>query len=107
MRAKSISIVFSLLVAACASNTSNEQAKAPEPVAIDQHSQDAVNTAMDNFKRVHPNAQQLIDQSYGYVVFPAVGEGGFLVGAAHGTGWVYEQGKLVGEAKISQVKGGA
>jgi lipid-binding SYLF domain-containing protein len=37
-----------------------------------------------------------LEKAYGYAVFPEVGEGGFIVGAAHGTGEVYEKGKLIG-----------
>ena len=47
------------------------------------------------------------DKCYGYAVFPNVGKGGVGVGAAHGTGRVYEQGKVVGDTKMSQVSIGA
>ncbi len=42
-------------------------------------------------------------KSYGYAIFPNVGKGGLGVGGAAGNGTVYEQGKLVGMAKLSQV----
>lgn len=45
-------------------------------------------------------------KSYGYAVFPTVGKGGLGVGAAHGSGRVYEQGKYVGDAKLNQVSVG-
>ncbi len=32
------------------------------------------------------------DNSFGYAVFPAVGQGGFIVGAGHGDGRVFAQG---------------
>ena len=41
--------------------------------------------------------------AYGYAVFPTVGKGGFGVGGAYGKGRVYEKGKLVGDASISQL----
>ncbi len=44
--------------------------------------------------------------SYGYAVFPTVGKGGFVVGAAHGTGRVYKQGKYIGNASMTQVSVG-
>jgi hypothetical protein len=44
---------------------------------------------------------------YGYAVFPNIGKGGIGVGAAHGTGRVYEQGKVVGDTKMTQVSVGA
>jgi lipid-binding SYLF domain-containing protein len=41
--------------------------------------------------------------SYGYAVFPSIGKGGLGVGAAHGSGHVYEQGKYVGDTTMNQV----
>jgi lipid-binding SYLF domain-containing protein len=41
--------------------------------------------------------------SYGYAVFPSIGKGGLGVGAAHGKGRVYEQGKYVGDTSMTQV----
>jgi len=45
--------------------------------------------------------------SYGYAVFPTVGKAGFGVGAAHGSGRVYVQGKHVGDVKLNQLSVGA
>jgi lipid-binding SYLF domain-containing protein len=41
--------------------------------------------------------------SYAYAVFPTVGKGGLGVGAAHGSGRVYAQGKYIGDVKMNQV----
>jgi lipid-binding SYLF domain-containing protein len=41
--------------------------------------------------------------SYGYAVFPTIGEGGFIGAAAHGTGRVYEKGVWVGDASMTQL----
>ena len=52
------------------------------------------------------NAAQSADffrKSYGYAVFPTVGQGGFLVGAAHGRGRVYSHGAHVGNATVTQL----
>lgn len=46
------------------------------------------------------------DAAYAYAVFPTVGEGGLIVGAALGKGRVYVQGKLVGDAKLKQLSAG-
>jgi lipid-binding SYLF domain-containing protein len=46
------------------------------------------------------------DKAYGYAVFPTVGKGGFGVGAAHGSGRVFVQGKYVGDVKVNQVSVG-
>ena len=44
--------------------------------------------------------------SYAYAVFPTVGEGGFIVGAALGKGRVYEHHRLVGDTTMTQVSAG-
>ena len=49
---------------------------------------------------------KFFENSYGYAVFPTVGKGGLGVGAAHGTGHVYEQGKDVGVVTMSQLSVG-
>src|SRR4051812_29360295 len=45
--------------------------------------------------------------SHGYAVFPTVGKGGVVVGAAHGTGRVYERGKYIGDVSMTQLSVGA
>ena len=49
---------------------------------------------------------EFFKNSYGYAVFPTIGKGGLGVGAAHGTGHVYEQGKYVGDVKMNQISVG-
>ena len=49
---------------------------------------------------------EFFNNSYGYAVFPTVGKGGLGVGAAHGTGRVYEKGKYVGDVTMNQVSVG-
>lgn len=41
--------------------------------------------------------------SYGYALFPTIGKGGIGIGAAHGSGRVYEQGKYVGDTTMNQL----
>jgi lipid-binding SYLF domain-containing protein len=45
--------------------------------------------------------------SYGYAVFPTIGKGGIIVGAAHGSGRVYRQGTYVGDTSMTQLSVGA
>ena len=47
--------------------------------------------------------QNLFDNSYGYVIFPNVGKGAIGVGGAAGNGIVFENGNIVGNAKMKQV----
>jgi lipid-binding SYLF domain-containing protein len=46
---------------------------------------------------------QFFEKSYGYAVFPTIGKGGIGVGAAHGSGRVYANGKHVGNTKMTQL----
>ncbi|MEO8566367.1 MAG: YSC84-related protein [Betaproteobacteria bacterium] len=41
--------------------------------------------------------------AYGYAVFPTIGKGGVGIGGAFGKGRVYEKGKYVGNASMSQL----
>ncbi|GAA3522939.1 hypothetical protein GCM10022393_42060 [Aquimarina addita] len=43
------------------------------------------------------------DTSAGYVIFPNVGKGGFIIGGASGNGAVYENGVLVGMANLKKL----
>jgi lipid-binding SYLF domain-containing protein len=45
-------------------------------------------------------------KSYGYAVFPTIGEGGFIVGGAGGKGRVYVRGHYVGDTTVGQVSVG-
>lgn len=52
------------------------------------------------------NAGQSTDffkTSYAYAVFPTVGQGGLVVGAAHGKGRVYAHGVRVGDTAVTQL----
>ncbi len=42
-------------------------------------------------------------EAYGYVIYPNVGKGGIGIGGAAGNGVAYEQGEMVGMAKLSQL----
>jgi lipid-binding SYLF domain-containing protein len=48
-----------------------------------------------------------LSKAYAYAIFPQVGKGGFIVGASHGDGEVYEKGTLIGHAKMTQTTIGA
>jgi lipid-binding SYLF domain-containing protein len=43
---------------------------------------------------------------YGYAVFPTIGKGGLVVGAAHGQGKVYVHGKYIGDSSMTQLSVG-
>ena len=45
-----------------------------------------------------PGINRLFDMAHGYAVFPKITKGGMVIGAAHGSGVVYEKGRVVGSA---------
>lgn len=51
----------------------------------------------------NPDLQEFFDDSAGYVIFPNVGKGGFIVGGASGNGVVYENGTVVGMADLKKL----
>src|SRR5690348_6424658 len=42
----------------------------------------------------------------GWAVFPSVGKGGLIFGAEHGNGLVFEKGKPIGEATLTELNVG-
>jgi len=54
------------------------------------------------FKNANQSAAFFKD-SYAYAIFPAIGEGGVGIGAAHGRGHVYAHGARVGDATVTQL----
>jgi lipid-binding SYLF domain-containing protein len=52
------------------------------------------------------DSTQFFHTSYAYAVFPTIGEAGFIVGGAHGTGRVYVKGKYVGDTTMTQLSAG-
>ena len=47
--------------------------------------------------------KELFSNSAGYVIFPNVGKGAYIVGGAAGNGVVFEKGQIVGTAKLKQI----
>ncbi len=60
-------------------------------------------TAKAEFIATDGLMSNLFTNAYGYVIFPNVGKGGIGVGGAAGNGIVYEGGKIIGKAKMTQV----
>ena len=73
----------------------------------EQREKAAVEETIAKFKEADASMQVFFDKAYGYVVFPGIGKGGFIIGGGHGTGWLYEQGVHVGRATVTQLTVGA
>src|SRR5262249_6081679 len=71
-----------------------------DDVPEDEHK---VAVVIAKFKDSHPGVARAFDDGYGYAVFPTVGKGGMGLGAAHGTGYVYERGRLIGRSTLTQL----
>src|SRR5258708_7783620 len=55
------------------------------------------------FKKTDPGLDRFFKSSVGYAVFPNVGKGALGIGGGHGAGILYEHGKPVGKATLTQV----
>jgi lipid-binding SYLF domain-containing protein len=77
----------------------------PLAVATVRRHADEYADTISTFKQAGKSAH-FFGNSYGYAVFPTVGKGGLVVGAAHGTGRVYRHGTYVGDTSITQLSVG-
>lgn len=59
--------------------------------------------AKAEFVKTDSKMGNLFAKAYGYVILPNVGKGAIGVGGASGNGIVYERGKIVGTARMTQV----
>lgn len=86
--------VLGLVLAGCSTAPSSPAAKA----SLSSDTQGA----MSAMEAQDPELKTLLDNSYGYALFPSVGKGGLVVGGAYGRGEVIQQGRLIGYADLSQ-----
>jgi lipid-binding SYLF domain-containing protein len=65
--------------------------------------QDAqVRATLDTAFERDPSLRNFLNNAYGYAVFPSIGKGGLGVGGAYGRGQVFERGKMIGWADMTQ-----
>jgi lipid-binding SYLF domain-containing protein len=86
-------------VVGCETNTPNSPAAQMD---VSNRSE----TALQQMTAQDGRLQDLINNSYGYVIFPEVGQGAIGVGGSSGVGTVYQNGKEVGTVKLTQVSVG-
>src|SRR5262245_3360382 len=88
-------VVTGFILIGCTSPTpkheSERQALATESTA-----------SLNTFTTEDPSLKPLLDKAVGYAVFPDVGKGGFIAGGAYGKGEVFEGGKKIGYADLTQ-----
>ena len=59
--------------------------------------------AKEKILQVEPGLKSFFDNSAGYVIFPNVGKGGLIIGAASGNGVVYDSGEMIGMADLKKL----
>lgn len=74
-----------------------------EPVKSQLSMNTPTEEVIRNFKTHYPHLTVYFEKAYGYAVFPTITKGGIGIGAAHGTGEVYEQGGFIGTSSLTQV----
>jgi lipid-binding SYLF domain-containing protein len=92
-------VVAVALVAGCAS--------APKTVAQKSQLERDSEAALQAMRVKDPTLGSLLAQAAGYIVFPDVKQGGFVVGGAGGRGVIYENGVRTGFADLRQASVGA
>jgi len=88
-----------LLVAALLLIGTNATAQTKKDKEIMADAQKAKTTLLE----AAPNLDDFFANSAGYVIFPNVGKGGFIIGGASGNGVVYENGNAVGMADLKKL----
>jgi hypothetical protein len=91
-----ILLVFGLLIGVAAAqilDVTEDVKEAQETIAV--------------FKKADPAVSRFFDNAVGYAVFPTVVKGAVGVGGARGSGIVFEKGKAVGKASLTQATLGA
>lgn len=102
MRTTIAYLVAGLIVAGIATNLWAEEEKAEKKETKKEELSAEVKEAKDLFLKQDEEMKGLFDKSPGYVIFPSVAKGAIGIGAAMGDGQVFEKGKLVGQAKLTQ-----
>jgi lipid-binding SYLF domain-containing protein len=97
---KNISMTAVLLaLSACAT--------APKSAASKASLEDNSIATLNAMIRKDPGLENRLRDAAGYAVFPSIGKGGFIAGAAYGRGILYQNGRSVGFVELNQVSLGA
>jgi lipid-binding SYLF domain-containing protein len=103
MKTQSPFRIVSLLIASLLMGCST----APKTSAERMTLQDDAQATLTRFKSQDPSLEHVLANSTGYAIFPSIGKGGLIAGAAYGRGTVYEGGKQMGYADMQQGSVGA
>ncbi|MEX2336547.1 MAG: lipid-binding SYLF domain-containing protein [Fulvivirga sp.] len=92
-----LNLVYSFLFALVFMGTSYAQTEDQERLIDD------AKRAKTAFITDNPEVEELFGLSAGYVIFPNVGKGAYILGGAAGNGVVYQKGNLIGFAELRQL----
>jgi lipid-binding SYLF domain-containing protein len=95
--AKYLAFLFSFFVFTAAIAQSDSKKKKIE---------DDSKSAKEDFIKADKEMSGFFSKAHGYAIFPNVGKAAVGVGGASGNGTVYENGAIIGTAKLSQVSVG-
>jgi len=84
-----------------------QDAKQKEEAAKQDKDIEHCKEAKAEFLKKDPMMKSLFQNSAGYIIFPNIGKGAVGVGGATGNGILFEKGKAVGKANMSQLTVGA
>jgi lipid-binding SYLF domain-containing protein len=96
MRQWAVAAMLATMMAGCGTNPN------PGDSVDRQLLSERTQAAIHDFKETDPSIQRFFDTAHAYVVFPAVVTAAVGVGGAHGDGEVFQNGKLIGYADVSQ-----
>ena len=92
---------LALIIGGCQSGWDPDKAaeQAEEQAAFNK----AVQSTISEFKSKDKSMERFFKKSHGYVVFPTVGKGAWVIGGAWGKGQAFEGGEAAGYASITQI----
>jgi lipid-binding SYLF domain-containing protein len=82
-------------------------ATAPKTAGDKRSLEDEASNTLATMIQKDPGLDARLRSSAGYAVFPSIGKGGFIAGAAYGRGILYERGRPVGFVELNQGSIGA
>lgn len=91
--------VFITVLAATALALAGCEATAPSDPQIYN---DRAKVTLEQMEHTDAGLQNVLNNAYGYVIFPEVGKAAVGIGGANGRGVVYEEGRPVGYATLTQ-----
>jgi lipid-binding SYLF domain-containing protein len=90
-------LAAALLLAAAPAQAQKKATPAEERAQLGRD----VTETIAGYKKTDPGIERFFSESAGYVVFPRVGKGGFIIAGGHGAGELHEKGQVLGLASMT------